>query len=79
MPFCNPQRNLKKSRQHVHVFVPVEVRWHNARIANFLNLRVPLILHFRQREPAPRAAQKLAAATPDLMPLTGDSRQGPAV
>src|SRR5260370_2143912 len=60
MPLCELQRNLKQSRQHVHMLMPVHVRRRDSRIAHFLNLRVPLVLHFRQHEPAPRAAQKQA-------------------
>ena len=60
MPFRELQCNLEKSRQHVHVFVPIEVRWQNPRITDFPNLRVPLNFDFRQRESAPRAPQKQA-------------------
>src|SRR5437667_5846160 len=60
MPLGEPQRNLKKSRQHVHVLVPVEVRRGNSSIANFANLCVPLSFHFRERDPAARTPQKQA-------------------
>ncbi len=60
MALREPQRNLKEPWQHVHVFVAVEVRWRNPRVADFLNLRVPLALHFRQHEPAMRATKKQA-------------------
>ena len=60
MPFRKLQRNFKESREHVHVFVPVEVRWRDPCSADFLNLRLPLGFHFRQWEAAPRAPQKQA-------------------
>src|SRR5258705_165840 len=58
MAFRQLQCNLKQPGKHVNMFMPIEVRRRNARIADFLNLRVPLILHFRQQESAPRATQK---------------------
>ena len=52
--------DLKQPGQHVYVFMPVEVRRRDTSMADFLNLRVPLTLHFRKPEPTPCPPQKQA-------------------
>jgi len=60
MPLRKLKGDLKQPGQHVYVFMPVEVRRRETSIADFLNLRVPLILHFRKPEPTPCQPQKQA-------------------
>src|SRR5205823_12891297 len=46
------QGNFEQSRQHVYVFMPVEVRWADAGVAQFLNLRVSLLFDFVEAQTA---------------------------
>src|SRR5437899_3785821 len=55
-----PQRNFKQSRQHVHVFVAVKVRWPDACLAHLANLRIPFPLDFSEKQAAPRPSQQQA-------------------
>jgi len=60
MALREPQRNLEKTGQHMHVFVAVEVCRRNSRVAHFLICASHSFLHFRQRESAPRPPQQKA-------------------
>ena len=60
MPLRQPQRNLKQSRQHVHVFVTVQVRRFDSRIAHLRYLRFPLDFHFAHGQSACRDLEEQA-------------------
>src|SRR5205823_13942492 len=53
-----PQRNFKQSRQHVHVFVAVKVRWPDACLAHLANLRIPFPLDFSERSEERRVGKE---------------------
>src|SRR2546429_4355996 len=55
-----PERNFNQSRQHVHVFVAVKVRWPDACLAHLANLRTPFPLDFSEKQAAPRPSQQQA-------------------
>src|SRR5215469_4992198 len=69
-----PQRNLEQSRQHLHVFVAIEVRWSNPGAAHFLNLCVPLPFHFLERKaPAGNPQQQAFRPFLEVAPLVQQS------
>ena len=52
------QRNFKQTRQHVHVFVAVEMCWLDSGRFHFFDLRVPLLLDFAKHDVALGDAQQ---------------------
>ncbi len=50
VPLGQAQRNLKQARQHVHVFVAIQVSRFDSCSANLGDLRFPLRFHFAHGE-----------------------------
>src|SRR6266851_4262651 len=78
VPLGQPQRNLKQSGQHVHVFVTIQVRRLDSRIAHLGDLRAPLHFHFAHGESACRdleqQAIRAALELPGIVQQTRDRR-----
>ncbi len=60
VPLRQPQRNLKQPRKHVYVFMTVQMRRLDSRVAHLGDLRAPLHLHFAHGKSACRDFQQQA-------------------
>ena len=60
MLFGQAKGDLKQSREHLDVFVAVEMSWGDARVANLLDLGVPLALDFAGFQAAAGDAEEQA-------------------